>query len=249
MKLRFVNIMQELHWFDSTAGVTQRPELLAVLNGVTPKSIQTDRVDEQTDEVRLDVDVFAFTLSTQYARKVYRYADDLRAEGKKVMLDGIHVTVSPEEAMRHADAIVTGEAETLCPTVCEDLLAGRLKERCDCSTTSPAQMRPVDYRFFGKRSYLTPASHFATRGCNHRCPLCVSPCYMGPFRKKPPRVLEHGIEQFRELHQKVFLQFTDDTVVVLWARNTMGVMAGSFCEFVAAAFGVKLYSVVDGWFR
>ena len=82
MKLVFVNIMQELHRFDSTAYITQPPVPLAVLNGVTPKIIETDLLDEQTDQVRFNGDVFAFTLSTQYASKVYRHADALRAAGK-----------------------------------------------------------------------------------------------------------------------------------------------------------------------
>ncbi len=210
MKLVFVNIMQELHRFDSTAYITQPPVPLAVLNGVTPRAIETGLVDEQTEEVRFQGDVFAFSVSTQYARKVYRYAHELRAAGKKVILGGIHVTVCPEEAGRHADAIVTGEAETLWPTVCDDLLGGRLKERYDGSPTPPARMRPVDYRFFGRRAYLTPASLFATRGCPHRCSFCVSSRYMGPFRTKPLEVLEQEMDQLQELYPSAFLQFTDD---------------------------------------
>lgn len=210
MRLVFVNIMQELHTFDSTAYITQPPVPLAVLSAVTPKTFETSLVDEQTDEVRFDGDAFAFTLSTQYAEKVYRYSDDLRAAGKKVILGGIHVTVCPEEAMRHADAIVTGEAEMLWPTVCEDLMGGKLKERYDGSPTPPSQMRPVDYRFFGDRAYLTPASLFATRGCNYRCSFCVSSRYMGPFRTKPLDVLEQEIDQLQDLYPAAFLQFTDD---------------------------------------
>jgi len=213
MKLVFVNIMQELHRFDSTAYITQPPVPLAVLNAVTPKAIETALLDEQTDQVRFDGDVFAFSLATQYAGKVYGYADELRAAGKKVILGGIHVTVCPEEAMRHADAVVTGEAETLWPEVCADLLAGKLKERYDGSPTPPSQMQPIDYRFFGNRPYLTPASLFATRGCNHRCSFCVSSRYMGPFRTKPLAVLEREIDQLQELYPAAFLQFTDDNLL------------------------------------
>jgi radical SAM superfamily enzyme YgiQ (UPF0313 family) len=68
----------------------------------------------------------------------------LRAACKKVILGGIHVTVRPEEAMHHADAIVTGEAETLWPTVCADLLTGRLKRRYTGSPTPPLRMVQVD---------------------------------------------------------------------------------------------------------
>jgi hypothetical protein len=192
MKLVFVNIMHELYQLDSTATISQPPVPLAVLNAVTPKTIETALVDEQTDKVQFDGDVFAFTLATQFAGKVYRYADDLRAAGKKVILGGIHVTVCPEESMRHADAIVTGEAETIWPTVCEDLLTGKLKERYTGSPTPSLRMVPVDYRFFGDRLYQTPASLFATRGCNHRCSFCVSSRYMGPLRTKPLDVLERA---------------------------------------------------------
>ncbi|MCK5645608.1 MAG: hypothetical protein KAH97_02450, partial [Anaerolineales bacterium] len=79
MKLVFVNIMHDLYQLDSPTSISQPPVPLAVLNTVTPKAIETALVDEQTDEVRFDGDVFAFTLATQYAGKVYRYADDLRA--------------------------------------------------------------------------------------------------------------------------------------------------------------------------
>ena len=83
MKLAFVNIMHELYQLDSTATISQPPVPLAVLNAVTPKAIETALVDEQTDEVQFDGDAFAFSLATQFAGKVYRYADDLRAAGKE----------------------------------------------------------------------------------------------------------------------------------------------------------------------
>jgi len=213
MKLVFVNIMQELQKFDSTAYVTQPPVSLAVLNAVTPKTIETALIDEQTDRVRFDSDIFAFSVSTQNAGAVYDYADNLRAAGKKIILGGIHVTVCPDEAIRHADAIVTGEAETIWPEVCTDLLEGKLKERYAGSPTPPSRMMPVDYRFFGNRRYLTPASLFATRGCNRRCSFCVSSRHMGPYRTKPLDVLEKEIDQLSELYPGAFLQFTDDNLL------------------------------------
>ncbi|HQE83776.1 MAG TPA: radical SAM protein [Candidatus Hydrogenedentes bacterium] len=213
MKLVFVNIMHHLYNLDSTASISQPPVPLGVLNTVTPKAIETALVDEQTDKVRFDGDVFAFTVATQFAGKVYGCADELRAAGKKVILGGIHVTVCPEEAMRHADAVVTGEAEALWPTICEDLMAGRLKERYTGSPTPSSKMVPVDYRFFAGRPYLTPASLFATRGCNYQCSFCVSSRYMGPFRTKPLEVLEQEIDQLQALYPGALLQFTDDNLL------------------------------------
>jgi radical SAM superfamily enzyme YgiQ (UPF0313 family) len=213
MKLVFVNIMQELQKFDSTAYITQPPVPLAILNEVTPKALETALLDEQAERVQFEGDVFAFSVSTQNARAVYDHADALRAVGKRVILGGIHITICPDEAARHADAVVTGEAETIWPEVCDDLLSGRLKERYAGAPTPPSRMSPVDYRFFGSRRYLTPASLFATRGCNRRCSFCVSSRNLGPCRTKPLGVLEQEIDQLIELYPGAFLQFTDDNLL------------------------------------
>ncbi|MCA9610826.1 MAG: B12-binding domain-containing radical SAM protein [Myxococcales bacterium] len=213
MRIVFVNVMQELQRFDSTAYLTQPPVPLALLDAVTPLDIETSLLDEQTDRLVFDGDVFAFSVSTQNARAVYEHADVLRARGKKVILGGIHVTVCPEEAMEHADAVVTGEAELIWPEVCRDLQAGALRARYDGSPTPPSEMAPVDYRFFGDRRYLTPASLFATRGCTRRCTFCVSSRIMGPYRSKPLDVLEQEIDQLTELYPSSFLQFTDDNLL------------------------------------
>src|ERR1039457_1289954 len=98
MKLVFVNIMQELQRFESTAYITQPPVPLAVLNAVTPKTIQTGLVDEQADPGRFEGDAYAFSVSTENARAFYDPADALRAAGKKVIMGGIHVTTCPDEA-------------------------------------------------------------------------------------------------------------------------------------------------------
>ncbi|WP_129126480.1 B12-binding domain-containing radical SAM protein [Geomonas oryzae] len=213
MRLVFVNVMQELQKFDSTAYITQPPVPLAVLNSATPAGIETALMDEQTERIRYTGDAFAFSVSTQNSAAVYDHADALRAAGKKVLLGGIHVTVCPDEALQHADAIVTGEAEGVWPEVCGDLLAGTLKGRYDGSPTPSERMSPVDYRFFGSRRYLTPASLFATRGCNRRCSFCVSSNHMGPYRMKPLDVLEQEIDQLSRLYPGIFLQFTDDNLL------------------------------------
>ena len=111
MKLVFVNIMQELQKFDSTAYITQPPVPLGILNAATPRAIETDLIDQQADRVKFEGDVFAFSVSTENARDVYEHADALRVAGKKVILGGIHVTVCPDESMCHADAIVTGHVQ------------------------------------------------------------------------------------------------------------------------------------------
>jgi len=235
MRLVFVNVMENTFNLETMSSISQPPVPLGVLATATPPEIETALLDEQTDEMRFDGDVFGFTVTTHFASRVYRFADELRAAGKKVILGGIHVTVRPEEALRHADAIVTGEAEEVWPTVCADLLAGRLRPRYAGHPTTPARMKPLDYRFFGKRRYLQPACLFATRGCNFRCSFCVSSRFHGPFRVKPLDVLEREIDQLRELHPDAFLQFTDDNLLGnrVYGAEVLALLRRKRCRFAA----------------
>ena len=214
MKLAFVNIMQELQRFDSTAYITQPPVPLAVLNAVTPKEIETALIDEQTDRIEFEGDVFAFSVSTQNALAVYEHADALRAAGKKVIMGGIHVTVCPEEAMRHADAIVTGEAETIWPAVCADLLSGKLRSDTPGPDTAVGRWRlsTTDSSPIG---VISRPLHCSRPGAVIAAARSASaPATWDKYRTKPLDVLEREIDQLSELYPSSFLQFTDDNLLV-----------------------------------
>jgi radical SAM superfamily enzyme YgiQ (UPF0313 family) len=210
MKLAYVNAMHDQHRLYSTVYISQPPVSLGTLAAVTPPGIETTLIDEQTDRLRFDADAFAFTVTTQIAAKIYRLADGLRRDGKRVILGGHHVTVRPDEAAAHADAVVTGEAETIWPTVCDDLLSHRLRQRYNGTPTPPEAMRAVDYRFFGRRRYNMPASVYATRGCPYACSFCLSSKLMGGYRLKPMAVIAQEIDQLAQLWPSKPVQFTDD---------------------------------------
>src|SRR5436853_301361 len=53
------------------------------------------------------------------------------ARGIPVVLGGPHVTLLPEEAMRHADAVCVGYAEETWPQLVRDFAAGRMRRRYD----------------------------------------------------------------------------------------------------------------------
>ena len=54
-------------------------------------------------------------------------ADHFRARGKRVVLGGTWVTLTAEESLRHADAVVAGEAEYVWEDVLGDLAGGRTR--------------------------------------------------------------------------------------------------------------------------
>ena len=63
-------------------------------------------------------DLVAISTITATAPKAYSIADKLRAGGMPVVLGGIHPTYLPDEAIKHADWVLRGEAdETITPFI------------------------------------------------------------------------------------------------------------------------------------
>jgi radical SAM superfamily enzyme YgiQ (UPF0313 family) len=88
---------------------------LAILAAITPPHVEVRIVDESVEPVDLDsdADLVGITAMTNMAPAAYKLADLFRQRGKKVVLGGVHVTVCPDEAQEHADAVVVGEAEPI----------------------------------------------------------------------------------------------------------------------------------------
>jgi radical SAM superfamily enzyme YgiQ (UPF0313 family) len=110
-----------------------------------------------------------------------------------VVLGGPHITLIPEDAQPHADAVVVGYAEDTWPQLLQDFAAGCLKSRYDQSPQLDLANRPFARRDLlpGKR-YLTNNVFEATRGCIHNCDFCVVPTAWGrkPFQKPAQEVVE-----------------------------------------------------------
>lgn len=72
-------------------------------------------------------DLAALTVWTPNAPDAYRTADAYRRRGVPVVLGGVHASLLPGEALRHADAVVCGEADQIFATVLADAASGGLK--------------------------------------------------------------------------------------------------------------------------
>jgi radical SAM superfamily enzyme YgiQ (UPF0313 family) len=65
------------------------------------------------------------------ASRIFRkeLARRFRDRGTTVVMGGPHVTLVPDDAAPHADAIVIGYAEDTWPQLLRDFVAGQLQER------------------------------------------------------------------------------------------------------------------------
>ena len=105
-------------------GKTFRFSMLSLLAvaAASPPNVNIRIIDEQVDEVPWDdsFDLVGITCMTAAAPRAYEIADYFRNRSIPVVLGGMHPTFCPDEASRHADAIVLGEVEGLWPHVVRD---------------------------------------------------------------------------------------------------------------------------------
>lgn len=178
-----------------------QPLTLTTLAALIPKELDVDLqlIDEGICDVPgdLQVDLVGLTVITGTAPRAYALARQFRDRGIAVVLGGPHVTLIPEDAQSHADAIVTGYAEDTWPQLLRDFVAGQLKPRYDQSPELSLADRP-----FARRDLL-PGSRFltnnvfeATRGCVHNCDFCVVPSAWG--RKLYQKPVEDVVSDIRQ---------------------------------------------------
>jgi radical SAM superfamily enzyme YgiQ (UPF0313 family) len=167
-----------------------QPLTLTTLAALVPREIPHELLlfDEGIQEVPLDVDVdvVGITVITGTASRAYELADHFRARGITVVLGGPHVTLIPDDAQPHADAIVVGYAEDTWPLLLRDLTNGALQPRYVQGAGLDLAGRPFARReLLPSRHFLTNNVFEATRGCVHACEFCVVPTAWGrrPLQK------------------------------------------------------------------
>jgi radical SAM superfamily enzyme YgiQ (UPF0313 family) len=156
------------------------PLTLPTLAALIPDDIEHELTlfDEGIEDIpaEIDADIIGITVITGTARRSYELARQYRAQGITVVLGGPHVTLVPEDAEPHADAIVTGYAEDTWPQLLRDFQARQLRPRYVQSPDLSLAGRPPARRDLINTSRYAKTHVFeATRGCVHRCDFCVVP--------------------------------------------------------------------------
>src|ERR1700690_3533434 len=192
--------------------------------------VHVDEVVRPVD-FRMPADLGAITFHTPSPPHAYATADQFRQRGTPVVMGGPHVTLVPDEAQAHADAIFVGEAESLWPQFLREFEAGSHRRRY-CSTEPPTlQDAPMARKdLFHRRDHASGVL-FATRGCPHYCDFCTLPLlYQRGVRK---RHVDAVGEEFGSFPGKV---------IILWDDNIAGDMAYAKTLFRALAPHRKWWS-------
>jgi radical SAM superfamily enzyme YgiQ (UPF0313 family) len=185
---------------------------LPLLAALTPEEWQVSICLETIEDIPYDTDADLVGISTMGhgIMRSFDIAREFRARGKTVILGGYMASLMPEEAGRHCDAVVIGDAERVWRTVLEDAARGALKpfyhERLEVLRT------PVPrYELLAEKRIGAWLPVQAGRGCPHTCSFCSVHClYRGTYLQRPLDEVLRDIRRVRELGYRRFLLLDDN---------------------------------------
>ena len=193
---------------------------LLTLAGLTDDNYDIDYMEvpeiEDIDKISKDYDIVAISTFTAKIDVAYTVADMFRKEGTTVIMGGLHVTVMPDEALKHADTIVIGEGEPMWPRVLFDFRNRRLKRVYDATginySFENSPMPRFDLLEIEKYNRLTIQTQ---RGCPHSCNFCGSSRLLNPkYKTKPVENILKELDMIKSVWTDPFIEFADDNTFV-----------------------------------
>lgn len=152
-------------------------------------------------------ELVAITVNTPNAGHCYGISLRFRQNGIKVVMGGPHVTLLPDEAKKHCDYLIVGEAEEIWPQFLEAFYDGNARCRYTCERPPSLQGLPIARRDLIKRRMYTKGAVFASRGCPYSCRYCnLKQIYHPSFRMRP---IHEVIKDIMTIEQDYFV-FWDD---------------------------------------
>lgn len=187
---------------------------MPLLAAMMPGDWESEIVLEIIEDIPFDTDADLIGISTM-GHGVIRSIDiakKFREKGKTVILGGYMASIMAEEALKHCDCIVVGDAELVWQELLKDYEEGNLKkiyernlERGWFSTPMP-RFDLITSKNIGD---FLPVQ--AGRGCPNTCSFCSVAClYKGHYIKKPLEEVVRDIKQVKGLGFKKFLLLDDN---------------------------------------
>ncbi len=164
------------------------PYGLQLLAALTPPQHEVVLLDQfhRPIDTQLQADLVGISVWTASSSNAYQLADAFRARGIPVVLGGPHVAVLPEEAAQYADAVLTGEAESVWAQLLSDLEAGQLAPIYAGEPLPLSKTPPARWDIFPKDNYVLRNVVSTSRGCHFRCEFCYESSRPDSiYRRKP----------------------------------------------------------------
>ncbi|WP_019850212.1 B12-binding domain-containing radical SAM protein [Desulfitobacterium sp. PCE1] len=212
MKLLLITASaHEIRQIRKTRVINFQQVTMPYLAALTPSHWEIKHIDEGQEEIDFnqEADLVGITFHTPSANYVYEIAAEFRKRGIPVVMGGPHVSLLPDEAEKHADAIFIGEAEDTWIEFLADFENKRFKKRYEQKHPSSLTNLPMARKDLFHRRDHSGGIMFATRGCPNQCEFCaLAVMYHCKFRKRP---VQEVAREYGSFNGKVII-FWDDNL-------------------------------------
>ncbi|MGA1825532.1 MAG: B12-binding domain-containing radical SAM protein [bacterium] len=192
---------------------------LPTVAALTPKGIDVGITEDYVEDIDFDedIDLVGITALTCQAPRAYQIAEEFKKRGKKTIMGGIHASFCMEEALRHVDSVLVGEAENLWQRVIEDIKNRDLKRVYKASQNPDLSRSAIPrYDLLDFKNYVIPPfsktpqiAVQTARGCPHCCDFCSVHPFLGrTIRKKNIR---HVVREIEAISPSLVF-FSDDNI-------------------------------------
>jgi radical SAM superfamily enzyme YgiQ (UPF0313 family) len=200
---------------------------LLTVAALTPDDVEVcyREIAEVDDATELEAfDLVGISSFTAMIDEAYALADRYRAAGIPVVLGGLHVTLLPDEAAQHADAIVLNGAEGAWPRLVADFRRGAMKPRY---AGLRAGVFDPDHYVEPRFDLLRGRTHNrmtvqTSRGCPWNCEFCAASLRItSSFQQKPVDLVVKEIEAALKVTDHPFFELADDNTFLnkTWGKE------------------------------
>jgi radical SAM superfamily enzyme YgiQ (UPF0313 family) len=189
-----------------------QPLSMALLASLTPPDIDVRFYDDRMEPIPFDepTDLVALSVETFTALRAYKIAHQFRVRGVPVVMGGYHVTLQPDEAARHADAIVIGDAEPVWSRMLDDVRRHDLQPRYDGRGRRTLTGLKPRRELFDSKPYQNITLVEFARGCNFKCDFCSITAFHDANQNHRP-ACDVAAEMAATRSQRFFI--VDDNIV------------------------------------
>jgi len=189
------------------------PLALPTVAALTPDHYRIRIFDEEIGTLpkHEKPDVVGITTLAATGNRAFELGDHYRAMGSKVIYGGPYASFMQEEALRHGDCVIAGEAEGKWEQALADFENGCLKPVYESASYVPYKsQKPPRWDLVNMKRIFQVAIQ-VSRGCPFNCDFCLVSKNFG--RKMRYRDIGNVVEEIRSAPSKYFF-FVDDNLTI-----------------------------------
>ncbi|MFA6401717.1 MAG: radical SAM protein [Salinivirgaceae bacterium] len=187
-----------------------------LLAAYTPLHWEVELLIEVVDEINFDTaaDIVAIGSMGHATFRGLEIASEFKKRGRIVVMGGYMASIAYQEAMKHVDSVIIGDAEISYPKMLHDYeLTGTVKPLYNYPIHELKNLPIPRYQLLTQKKIGTMLPVQAGRGCSFTCSFCSIAClYQGKYLFRPVDEVIRDIKEVKRLGFKRFYLIDDNIV-------------------------------------